>query len=321
MDDDGFVVVRSRRKKNNSDGPNQSFQACNKICKTNLQRIQDNGEKEVDEQFYCQKIKQCETEFARSEFFQKFVNGVLGRHKLVIACDISVKPNKKISSANIISKIICLGIGSFTLNKEAEYQLIFLRCLAEVLGLKTDSEQKSVLVFDPIHTKNEQKIIRQLGFDLMPMEQNLEGKYSLKEEKMSGTLFYLPHCPKQLTNNLLWANWDRQTIASIDPANSVDNSVRGLYILGNSFERLTSSLPDRILKESAEYILIASKYAKETKIENCFKFSDIFNDTSLHSFPIHNLPPSSDPMWKIAKIQGPPIYREEDPREFIKKGS
>jgi hypothetical protein len=148
----------------------------------------------------------------------------------------------------------------------------------------------------------------------------LESKYILKDETYSGTLFYLPHCPKQLTNNILWANWQPETLGSIDPISVDKPCVHGLYILGNSFERITSSLPDRILKESAEYILLASKYVFETKVDNCFKFSDIFNDTSLHSFSIDKLPPSSDPIWQFAITKGPPIYEQED-KEFIQKNS
>ena len=47
---------------------------------------------------------------------------------------------------------------------------------------------------------------------------------------------------------------------------------------------------------------MVSKYVFETKVTNCFKFSDIFNDTSLHSFPFNKLPLPSDPLWQVRII-------------------
>ena len=122
------------------------------------------------------------------------------------------------------------------------------RCLAKVLGLEETEDRKPISVFDPINTKSEENIIQLLGYECTS-KNNLEGKYVLKDEPLySGTLFYLPHCPKQLTNNILWANWQPETLGAIDPTSFDSRCEHGLYILGNSFERITSSLPDRILK-------------------------------------------------------------------------
>ena len=120
--------------------------------------------------------------------------------------------------------------------------------MANVLGLQ---DEKAIVVYDPIHTITEQNIIRLLGFNCEPREHNLEGKYSLKEkdspDQSEGIIFYLPHCPKQLTNNILWANWDRDILGNSFGSES-SNKLKGLHILGNSFERVTTTQPDRILR-------------------------------------------------------------------------
>ena len=312
MEEDGFVLVPS--KKNKRIYKTSKQKKC--VNKDIAEGRKDKEEHElVDIKDFCKKIEKSEIDVVNSEFFQRFVNDTLAQHELVVPNSNFKTKENKVSSTNIISKIICLGLGNFTSSKEGEYQLVFLKCLVKILGLEDSLTRKSVLVFDPVHTKCEESIIQELGFECAAKANNLEGKYSLKDEDYSGTLFYLPHCPKQLTNNILWANWQPELLGSASPECPDDRSQHGIYILGNSFESITSSLPDRILKERLEYILLSSSYVFETKVDNCFKYSDIFNDTSLHSFPIKTLPSSSDPIWKLAIDKGPPIYKEDV--EFI----
>ena len=261
-------------------------------------------------------MKQSVDQFWDSEFFIKFIRNVLIPHGLVIQSESNSKqPELSHVSANRISKVICLGLGKFTSSKQAEYQLVFLKCLVKVLDLKQSLD--SVSIFDPVHSDSEVKILTDLGFQCHPKSNNLEGKYHLEDQSGKETLFYLPHCPKQLSNNILWANWNPKLLGSTESKYSEKRSLHGLHILANSFDRITSTLPDRILRQSAEYILLASRFVFETKVENCFKFTDIFNDTSLHSFPCDKLPSIDDPVWKVAIEKGEPTYKEDN--EFISK--
>ena len=114
------------------------------------------------------------------------------------------------------------------------------------MGFGENKDRKTVSVFDPIHTLSEENIIQLLGFECISKQDNLEGKYALGNETCSGTLFYLPHCPKELTNNILKENWKPESLGSNDHT-SCDSCRHGLYILGNSFDKITTSLPDRIL--------------------------------------------------------------------------
>ena len=313
MDEDGFVIVRHSKKVKNKIKSKKNQSLVNIAIELNSEE----RNKAVDEKKFCSKIKQLEIELWDSEFFKKFINSVLVPHGLVaVAENQSTKQQGPYTSANRISKIICLGLGGFTSSKQAEYQLVFLNCLVKVLDLKQLAE--SVLVFDPVHSHSEINILRDLGFNSQLHGDNLEGKYNLREQSLEETLFYLPHCPKQLTNNILWANWNPEALGSAETKSS-DKQLQGLHILGNSFDRIVSTLPDRILKEIAVYILHASNFVLETKVENCFKYTDIFNDTSLHSFPFDQLPSSEDPVWKIAIGKDSPAYEED--AEFITKTS
>ena len=112
------------------------------------------------------------------------------------------------------------------------------------------------LVFDPILSLSEKKILRELKINTS--EENLEGCYLINS--LSLTVFYLPHCPKQLLNNILWTNWDR---------------LDKILILGNSISGIISNLLNNQL-ENLKYIQSASEFChgkyvekRELRAESC----------------------------------------------------
>ena len=88
------------------------------------------------------------------------------------------------------------------------------------------------MVYDPVHKQQEKEIIKQLGYNVLT-ENDVKRHYIISEN--TKVLFYLPHCPKALTNNILKANWCRRSLASA-------------YILGNSFDSVVNNLPNRIIR-------------------------------------------------------------------------
>ena len=86
-----------------------------------------------------------------------------------------------------------------------------------------------VSVFDPAHSDLERSVLGLLGFEVL--DTNCEGRFEVTEDD-SIQLFYLPHCHKQLSNNLLWANWSLEKLQK-------------LVVVGNSFKRILL-LPDRV---------------------------------------------------------------------------
>lgn len=189
-----------------------------------------------------------------------------------------------------VKKIICYGLGHFLDCVGARYQFGLL------LSLK-DHFSASVCVFDPVFYNAEIEVLRELGCEVITV--NEEGKHKLCRDIV--TLVYLPHCPKQLTNNFLWTNWGPE--------------LKNCVIFSNSFSKIFESQPKRILNTSARYILSIIPYTTELDISNSFRYKDIFNDIAIHIFPQEKLNSVSQVFWNVHEE---PKY-SADETEFITK--
>lgn len=270
MEEDGFKLVKSKKKK-------QKNNLASKVERLKIQEGQEGPLSHKEKDDFVRKLKAAQNTFEQSDFFQDFLRTWTRIFEVK-------KENKK------VNKIICLGLGNFAQNPHSvsaqiasKFQLSFLLAL-----LKTHSVQG--VVFDPVLTKSEKEILTALGIE--SPEENLEGRYPVDNL----TLFYLPHCPKQLTNNILWANWE---------------SLQNLVIIGNSFNSCVLHLSKRQL-ESVSYLRVASKFVKEEIIQNNFQYPDVFNNLSLHRF-------ESNLNLNLSKSSDPPKYPETD-LEFIPNG-
>lgn len=185
-------------------------------------------------------------------------------------------------------EIVCFGLGHIAECNISSHQLAFLLCLRNTfIPLK-------VLVHDPIFYRDECEILSRLGLEVI--EQNYEGSYVISKQGL--TIAYLPHCPKQLTNNFLWSNW------GID--------LEKCILICNSFSSLVENQPSRILLETVPYIYKLFPHTSEVKLDNNFKYTDIFNDTSIHYFCKDKLEEIELKFWNEDKK---PTY--DDTEEFI----
>lgn len=126
-------------------------------------------------------------------------------------------------------------------------------------------------------------------------EKNLEGKLSIASDSSDLILVYSPHCPKQLTNNLLWKNWSKQQLERI-------------VFIGNSFSNLLNSTPNRLLEIDANFIVKIHPFTNEIELPNSFRHTDIFNDTAIHTFFTDNSSSLSESFWEDGVKE--PIYLE-----------
>ena len=170
--------------------------------------------------------------------------------------------------------------------KVAQHQLAFLLILSENYSCPAE-------VYDPVFTEKEKQALIKLN--LTVPEQNSEGK--LKNQHP--TLYFLPHCPRELSNNLLYSNW------SI-------SDLQKCLIIANSFSKLRLYTPVRLLKDY-HYLLNIGDLAHELPINNIFRFPDIFNDLSLHYFPLKKLESLDSNFWNRPE----PNYHQES--ELIQK--
>uniref|UniRef100_A0A182IVD9 SRR1 domain-containing protein n=1 Tax=Anopheles atroparvus TaxID=41427 RepID=A0A182IVD9_ANOAO len=229
-----FVVPRKGKHRPKSRGK----------LKTSFNRPQDDTIDRVDvcHNTVTQQLKGAESELLQSAFFAE--------------CCENICPHLA-----DVRQIICLGLGNFSECSIARYQLAFIRCLRDRANLSARGQ-----FYDPVFSRSEVEILRTLAETVL--EENVEGKYGAECK----TLFYLPHCPKQIVNNVLWKNWQSAHLTNV-------------ILLCNSFGTITSNHPRRLLENSAGYILRAAGAFREVPLRNNFRFADIFNDTSLHYLP------------------------------------
>lgn len=184
--------------------------------------------------------------------------------------------------------VICFGLGHISECNISRYQLALLLCIKEFCSVP------KVSVHDPIFYKSECEILSKLG--LLVILENNEGSYVTDESGI--TLAYLPHCPKQLTNNFLWCNWGVK--------------LYNCLLVCNSFSTLIDNHPSRIISESVPYIYKIQPHTHEKILKNNFKFTDIYNDTSLHHFFKDELTKLDSEFWLKGEK---PNY--ENSEEFI----
>lgn len=187
-----------------------------------------------------------------------------------------------------VVEIVCLGLGHVAECNISKYQLALLLCLRD------HCKPSKVFVHDPIFYKKECEVLTKLGLEVI--SENKEGGYVISDK--GPTLVYLPHCPKQLTNNFLWSNWGV--------------NLQNCILMCNSFHSLIDNQPSRILSETVPYIFKIFPHTSEETLTNNFKYTDIFNDTAIHYFSKENLEQLDSDFW----VKGDkPTY--ENTEEFI----
>ena len=98
-----------------------------------------------------------------------------------------------------------------------------------------------------------------------------------------------------MTNNLLFSNWEPRLLSN-------------LFLVSNSLSNINDNNQDLYFIKTA----CREKFVEEICLKNIFKYQDIFNDLSLHWFPVHNSRPEC-PVWSNFTK---PQYNDNDV-EFI----
>lgn len=174
---------------------------------------------------------------------------------------------------NKLSTIVCYGLGQLSCSRIARYQGALLLILKEYYKVSTE-------IYDPVFSAIDVEVLEELG--IVVLNRNEEGK-----RKVEGvTLFFLPHCGKELYNNLLWANWSASSLSFC-------------IIVGNSFSSIAQNVPTRILREHYRFLYNAQDIFKELPLKSLVKDDDIFNDVSIH-IP-HDILSKSSEFWSENK--------------------
>jgi len=256
-----FKVIHYKKSKNYKAKLEQSSSSSSHFPTSNISQ--------TSLEYLIKRIKSAKEDLISSVFYQTFIKQFIQE----------VEDHQDIN-------IVSYALGQFSQCVTSRFQFAFLLALRDHFNSKVE-------VYDPAFGLDETAVLKH--FECYIIDINEEGKRFVSQR----TVFFLPHCPKQLTNNLLWKNWG--------------TNLANCVIIGNSFEKIVESHSDRVLKDSLLYIYHASQFVSELKIDNSFKFSDIFNDLSIHIFLEHNICTASN---SVVNCTAEPVYKEDD-IEFI----
>lgn len=230
MDADGFTVVSKKKAaKRRSAKPPADYV---NTCEENVDDC-------------LRKIIQAREDLEASEGFTTF------RENLN-----EVKSSQQKEDGCRISSIVCYGLGQVSSSRIARYQTGLLLSIQEFFDV-------AVEVFDPAFSSLDERVLYSLNFTVV--KENEEGKKSVS----TSTLFYMPHCGKELYNNLLWANWNTESLPMC-------------IIIGNSFNTIVQNVPSRILKQYYSFIERAAMLFEEYPLKSLVEHDDVFNDISIH---------------------------------------
>ena len=132
------------------------------------------------------------------------------------------------------------------------------------------------------------------------------------------TIVFLPHCPKQLTNNLLYANWSPEGLTKwVDFASKSDScsTLFRLSLISNSFSSTVERGIKSDIERNAQLVssLVEAEMVEEVVMSNIFRFEDVFNDMALHQFS--GMAGAKEGFWDV-KL---PEYSED--AEFIRSST
>ncbi|CAI2173865.1 20357_t:CDS:2 [Funneliformis geosporum] len=100
--------------------------------------------------------------------------------------------------------IVCYGIGSIERSKSSQFQfalMLILKDLFQITG--------KAYVYDPVLTSIDLDILSHYEISIIDINEKA------KREITNQTLFYMPHCPIGLYNNVIASNWEKKKLEKI----------------------------------------------------------------------------------------------------------
>lgn len=99
--------------------------------------------------------------------------------------------------------LIGLGIGQISSSRASMLQFAYFRALSQYIQT-VKGIAATIHIFDPVSTDQDDRIYRQLSIERLSI--NNKGK-SLHVQEHDAFIYFMPHCPYQLYNNVLWSHW------------------------------------------------------------------------------------------------------------------
>lgn len=207
-------------------------------------------------------------------------------------------------------EIVCYGIGDVVNSRIARLQLALALFIAENIRL----DPAAVSFYDPVLTHGGASVLGRLGVTVTQENEHCRRRVP---DGMH-LLFFMPHCDRDMYNNVIGANLIHTNSNSGSPSRSDSGRLaeaetvtdakgngvsvytdRGstikssnfactnLSIFGNSFSAYEERAPyDEALQQCEYLLLAASKCVEQPLLDPGEEFGPgVFNDTALHTFP------------------------------------
>lgn len=218
---------------------------------------------------HIEAVEDARRELLSSTFYSTFL-ATLTTARLPTKIE-TTPTNDPLSLISAIKNLVIYGLGSLDQlgGVHIRYQLA-LACQLSTLLSNLISRPEA---FDPVFSLHDHLILPFFGIDII--KENEDGKRIAQQP----TLFFMPHCEADLTDNLLAANIASETL-------------RNVVIIGNSFAKYHErwsmlSKSQQKEKKRPETLLRLAENGKVVEIslpENGFRVTAAFNDMSLHMF-------------------------------------
>ena len=176
----------------------------------------------------------------------------------------------------------CYGIGNFSQTGTSSYAAPLWQ-LACAVALQRHLQPQRVFYLDPSSTATENAFVAdRLGMQIL--KTNDRGNHPVDNKHNCPTLFFMPHCPAQLYENVVWSNYG-----------NINNDI---WILGNPLGRIAETNHCPCLKALESYWDGAERLMK-LPTKECSEapgnLLGAFNDTYLTRLPLsrdrdHKLP-------------------------------
>jgi hypothetical protein len=286
VDQDGFILVKSKRKTSNG-YVNQK--------KTSPQSFENIQNKEIDKEYCLSLLKKTQSFMEQLKmhdshlYCQKFQH--LLRQKVVHSLNQLTDIKKSL-------KIICYGLGSVDDNLSSRHQLALLILFIEDIKIHfNEIEIDEIEVYDPLFNQNDLYLLENLLKFNVP---RINTQCMRNIDNSSTTIFYMPHCPKSLYNNVLYSNWSPSLLNKI-------------IIIGNSFKSLAFNYSG--MESNYGFLNDSLNFLNETQLDFECEFSLAFYGQSIHQFEVNNINKNNNNknlfINNFNKLE-PIIYKEDD---------
>ncbi|KIM80814.1 hypothetical protein PILCRDRAFT_518728 [Piloderma croceum F 1598] len=155
-------------------------------------------------------------------------------------------------------EVLCLGLGSPSCSRDARAQLAFLVSTCDSCGI----DRRKVSIYDPVFTEDDVKLLRDLQFNCLTDDK--QAKYPL----LNPTLLFMPHCDRNLYENVLRANWTQERL-------------QNMLLIANCFSEYVDNIPSHKLTVESPCLTRIAPYLESRDLPALISPATAFNNTSI----------------------------------------